>query len=77
MLHDDTFIIPKQNEQSRIINIISGTLAGKNNITMSMKVVSRYIGSINIIQRTRELIANATKTSPDPSDHHNLAHLSF
>ncbi len=48
MVQNDTFTILKQNEQRSTINIISETLASKNNITTSMKVVSRYIGSINI-----------------------------
>ncbi len=82
MVHDDTFIILKQNEQRRIINNISKTKAGKNNITTSMKTVSGYTDSVNImsilpIQRACELIVNTTKNSPDYSDHCNLAHLSF
>ncbi len=49
-IRDDTFIILKQNEQRRIINIISEAKAGKNNIiTTSTKVVSRNIGSFNIM----------------------------
>ncbi len=31
-----------------------------------MKIVSRYIGSINIIQGAGELIANATKKKDEP-----------
>ncbi len=70
----------KQSEQRRIIDIISETLAGKNNITTRMKVVSRYIGFVNIIQSACELIDNTIKSSQDHSDHHhhhNLVHISF
>ncbi len=68
MVHDDTFIILKQNEQRRIINIISETYAGMNYITT---VVSQYMGSINVmIILFRKHVA---KNSANHSDYHNLA----